>query len=198
MGRFVTALLVAVVLSLFCGGVALGGTQWCVVDPVIVVNGHNSDVQVAFDQSNAKSLSGPIVFRFHVPSNAAASVAMPPSTVPYTVQLSYDLPAASKHSPNTVTVETLVSASTVFATQTLVDITRTVSIAVIAVADAWDAMTSDRPYRRALTVGEARTELLRHRGSQWAPTVVDALLAIVAEPAPIAAGQVLTGAARPA
>lgn len=97
-----------------------------------------------------------------------------------------------------MTVETLVSASTVFATQTVVDITRTVSIAVIAVADAWDAMTSDRPYRRALTVGEARTELLRHRRSQWAPTVVDALLAIVAEPAPIAAGQVLTGAARPA
>jgi putative nucleotidyltransferase with HDIG domain len=70
--------------------------------------------------------------------------------------------------------------------------------AVIAVADAWDAMTSDRPYRKALTVGEARGELMRHRGSQWAPRVVDALLAIVNEPAPMATSQVLAGAAKPA
>jgi putative nucleotidyltransferase with HDIG domain len=70
--------------------------------------------------------------------------------------------------------------------------------AVIAVADAWDAMTSDRPYRKALTIGEARSELVRHRGSQWAPTVVDALLAIVNEPVPMPTSQVFAGVAKPA
>jgi putative nucleotidyltransferase with HDIG domain len=54
--------------------------------------------------------------------------------------------------------------------------------AVIAVADAWDAMTSDRPYRKALGHAEARAELIRYRGSQWTPAVVDALLAITSEP----------------
>jgi putative nucleotidyltransferase with HDIG domain len=54
--------------------------------------------------------------------------------------------------------------------------------AVIAVADAWDAMTSDRPYRKALGHAEARAELRRYRGSQWTPAVVDALLAITSEP----------------
>lgn len=55
--------------------------------------------------------------------------------------------------------------------------------AVIAVADAWDAMTSDRPYRKALGHAEARAELVRYRGSQWTPAVVDALLAVTSEPA---------------
>jgi putative nucleotidyltransferase with HDIG domain len=67
--------------------------------------------------------------------------------------------------------------------------------AIIAVADAWDAMTSDRRYRRALSAAEARSEVLRHRGSQWAPTVVDALLAIVHEPAPTAARPAYAAAA---
>jgi hypothetical protein len=125
------------VLSLFAGGVAFAGTQWCVVDPVITVNGHNSDVQVAFDQSYANKLTGPVTFRFHVPSNATTTVAMPPSTVPYTVQLFYDLPAVSKRSaPTTVTVETLVNSPTVFATQTVVDLTRTVSVAVSGTSGA--------------------------------------------------------------
>ena len=53
--------------------------------------------------------------------------------------------------------------------------------AVIAVADAWDAMTSDRPYRHALGRREAIAEILEGRGSQWAPTVVDALLTVLGE-----------------
>jgi putative nucleotidyltransferase with HDIG domain len=51
--------------------------------------------------------------------------------------------------------------------------------AVIAVADAWDAMTSDRPYRHALDRREALAELVAGRGSQWAPIVVDALIKIL-------------------
>jgi putative nucleotidyltransferase with HDIG domain len=45
---------------------------------------------------------------------------------------------------------------------------------VIAVADSWDAMTSDRPYRTALDADVAMAELLRGRGTQWDPAVVDA------------------------
>jgi HD-GYP domain-containing protein (c-di-GMP phosphodiesterase class II) len=45
---------------------------------------------------------------------------------------------------------------------------------IIAVADSWDAMTSDRPYRKALPAEVALAELLRGRGTQWEPAVVDA------------------------
>lgn len=47
---------------------------------------------------------------------------------------------------------------------------------VVAVADAFDAMTSDRPYRSALSVAEALKRLRSGRGAQWDPTVVDAFL----------------------
>ncbi|MBV9281786.1 MAG: HD-GYP domain-containing protein [Chloroflexi bacterium] len=47
---------------------------------------------------------------------------------------------------------------------------------VVAVADSFDAMTTDRPYRRALSVEQAATVLRAGRGKQWDPTVVDAFL----------------------
>jgi HD-GYP domain-containing protein (c-di-GMP phosphodiesterase class II) len=43
---------------------------------------------------------------------------------------------------------------------------------VLAVADAFDAMTSDRPYRPALTQGQAIAELERCAGTQFDPEVV--------------------------
>ncbi|MDA3936321.1 MAG: HD-GYP domain-containing protein [Actinomycetota bacterium] len=46
---------------------------------------------------------------------------------------------------------------------------------ILSVADAFDAMTSNRPYRSALNVSTARAELLRFRGIQFDPAVVDAL-----------------------
>ena len=45
---------------------------------------------------------------------------------------------------------------------------------VIAVCDAYDAMVSDRPYRRSIGVEEALAELRRCAGSQFDPAVVDA------------------------
>jgi len=45
---------------------------------------------------------------------------------------------------------------------------------VFAVADALDAMTSDRPYRRALKWSAARDEILAESGKQFDPQVVDA------------------------
>jgi putative nucleotidyltransferase with HDIG domain len=50
---------------------------------------------------------------------------------------------------------------------------------VVAVADAFDAMTSDRPYRSALSLAEAYDRLRAGAGRQWDPTVVDALLRLV-------------------
>lgn len=47
---------------------------------------------------------------------------------------------------------------------------------IIAVADAYDAMTSVRPYRPPLTHGEALAELKRCSGSQFDPEVIDTFL----------------------
>lgn len=49
---------------------------------------------------------------------------------------------------------------------------------IVAACDAFSAMTSDRSYRRALTVETARAELTANRGTQFDPLVVDALLAV--------------------
>lgn len=45
---------------------------------------------------------------------------------------------------------------------------------IISVADAYDAMVSDRPYRKAITVFEARDVLLKGAGKDWDPRVVEA------------------------
>ena len=52
---------------------------------------------------------------------------------------------------------------------------------VFAVADALDAMTSHRPYRRALSWSAARGEILEQRKRQFDPDVVDAFLAVEAD-----------------
>jgi putative nucleotidyltransferase with HDIG domain len=44
---------------------------------------------------------------------------------------------------------------------------------IIAIADAYHAMTSNRPYRKAFTPTEAVSELLRNRGTQFDPRLVD-------------------------
>lgn len=50
---------------------------------------------------------------------------------------------------------------------------------VIAVADSFDAMTSDRPYRKALSVRQAIQVLLEGRGKQWEPAVVNAFVDMI-------------------
>jgi ribonuclease P protein subunit RPR2 len=52
---------------------------------------------------------------------------------------------------------------------------------IFAVADALDAMTSDRPYRRALSWQTARNEILDQSGQQFDPDVVDAFCAVEPE-----------------
>jgi putative nucleotidyltransferase with HDIG domain len=52
--------------------------------------------------------------------------------------------------------------------------------AIVGLADAWDAMTTDRPYHRALHADEALAEVRAGRGAQFAPVVVDAFFSVVA------------------
>ncbi|MFQ6105063.1 MAG: HD-GYP domain-containing protein [Candidatus Glassbacteria bacterium] len=47
---------------------------------------------------------------------------------------------------------------------------------IIAVADAYDAMTSDRPYRKALSHEQALEELERFSGYQFDPLIVDVVV----------------------
>ena len=49
---------------------------------------------------------------------------------------------------------------------------------IIAVADTYDAMTSDRPYRKGLTHNEAVAEIIKFKGIQFDEYVVEAFLKI--------------------
>ena len=54
---------------------------------------------------------------------------------------------------------------------------------IIAVADAYSAMTTDRPYRKALDTTGARSELQRYAGAQFDPRIVEALEVVLKPPA---------------
>lgn len=49
---------------------------------------------------------------------------------------------------------------------------------IFAIADTLDAMTSDRPYRRALPFSAAREEILDQSGRQFDPRVVNAFFSV--------------------
>lgn len=49
---------------------------------------------------------------------------------------------------------------------------------ILAVADAWDAMTANRHYRNSLAMEDVLEELRTGIGNQWSPRAVDALLAL--------------------
>lgn len=53
---------------------------------------------------------------------------------------------------------------------------------VLAVVDGFDAMTSDRPYRRAMRLDEAAHNLRDGSGTQWDPEVVEAFLRMAIPP----------------
>jgi len=52
---------------------------------------------------------------------------------------------------------------------------------IFSVVDTFDAMTSDRPYRRALSVDEAVSEILRAGGTQLDPAVAEAFADLCAD-----------------
>jgi HD-GYP domain-containing protein (c-di-GMP phosphodiesterase class II) len=47
---------------------------------------------------------------------------------------------------------------------------------IFVLADTFDAMTSDRPYRRALSCETSREEIIRCSGTQFDPRCVQAFL----------------------
>jgi HD-GYP domain-containing protein (c-di-GMP phosphodiesterase class II) len=53
---------------------------------------------------------------------------------------------------------------------------------IVAVCDAFRAMTSDRPYRSAVSADEAVAEVLRHSGTQFDAGVIAAFQAELAAP----------------
>lgn len=50
---------------------------------------------------------------------------------------------------------------------------------VVAIADAWDAMVSDRPYRRGVSRDEARRRLREGAGTQWDPLFAELFLGLL-------------------
>ena len=53
-----------------------------------------------------------------------------------------------------------------------------IGASIIAIADTYDAMTSDRPYRSALSHEAAVEELIKYRGTQFKNEIVDAFIRI--------------------
>jgi len=49
---------------------------------------------------------------------------------------------------------------------------------IFSIADALDAMISDRPYRKALPMSHAREEIRRCSGTQFDPKIVEVFLQI--------------------
>jgi HD-GYP domain-containing protein (c-di-GMP phosphodiesterase class II) len=54
-----------------------------------------------------------------------------------------------------------------------------IEASILAVADAYEAMISDRTYRLGIGVEAAKTELRDHSGTQFEPAVVEALLTVL-------------------
>ncbi len=52
---------------------------------------------------------------------------------------------------------------------------------ILAVADSYDAMTTDRPYQKGKTPDAALEILRKHAGTKWDETCVSALAAVIAE-----------------
>lgn len=59
---------------------------------------------------------------------------------------------------------------------------------ILGVADAYDAMTSDRPYRRGMSPQVAAGILRENSGSQFTPAVVDAFLRVLTKKGELRAG----------
>ncbi len=55
---------------------------------------------------------------------------------------------------------------------------------IVAIADAYDAMVHDRPYKRAMSHDQAIAELRRHAGTQFDPELVELFCDLYADRAP--------------
>ncbi|HBG76975.1 MAG TPA: hypothetical protein DDW86_08465 [Clostridiales bacterium] len=60
---------------------------------------------------------------------------------------------------------------------------------ILAAADAYDAMTSDRPYRKAMSRDTAIENIRREKGAQFHPDIADALISVLEEESANDSGQ---------
>ena len=63
---------------------------------------------------------------------------------------------------------------------------------IITISDSVDAMLSDRPYRKALSIDEVRREVLRNSGTQFDPVVIEAALTAGILDTPVVTEEVVT------
>jgi polar amino acid transport system substrate-binding protein len=52
---------------------------------------------------------------------------------------------------------------------------------IIAISDAYDSMTSDHPYRKPLSHGDTKNELLKCAGKQFDPNLISVFLEVLKE-----------------
>lgn len=64
---------------------------------------------------------------------------------------------------------------------------------IVAIADAYEAMRDDRPYKKGMSHEAAVRELRRHAGTQFDPQLVEAFCDLFAERPPVVEGWVPTG-----
>ena len=50
---------------------------------------------------------------------------------------------------------------------------------IICVADAYDAMTSNRSYRKFMNQADVRAEFVKHKGTQFDPEIADKMIEII-------------------
>lgn len=50
---------------------------------------------------------------------------------------------------------------------------------ILSLVDTFDAMMSDRPYRKALTLQQIKQEVMDHSGTQFDPQVVESFIEIL-------------------
>ena len=92
MKRLVIAAVFALVLTNASSAPAFAfrETEWCEFDPVLVVDGHRSDVRLLIPLPYRSTLTAPASFVFHVQPGSHAHATYPKSQGPLNVQVHYD------------------------------------------------------------------------------------------------------------
>jgi hypothetical protein len=116
MKRLLIAALFALVLTNASSAPAFAfrETEWCEFDPLLIVDGHRSDVTLLMPLQYRSTLTAPVSFVFHVEPGSHAHATYPKSQGPLNVQIRYD------GKEDVVTVDAWVTSKAFFPTKTVV------------------------------------------------------------------------------